>query len=365
MIYAPQFSPGLGRLPACVTAIYLLLVPILGAQEVREISTATRLRKEPKGIALASLPAGTSVEPKRTRGNWREVVIEGWIFTRSTDPTRRDGFDLVVTASNGENIRESPNGEVVGRVRTGTLLSKEEVRGGWTRVRRAGWVPREAVSSASRSRAPAPAARMEAPPPGQPETAPTGQPYAPEPQALPAQGTAPASPGGRADGDRAEVARETAVYVAPEGGQYGTLQAGAPARVLGRSGGWTRVQVEGWVRGSDLKAASDGALSGITAAEVRSDPTKYVGRTVDWRVELIAVQAADELRPEMPRDQKYLLTRGPLPEPGFVYVTLSENQVAEFQALQALQELTLRVVIKAPRTRFLATPVVQLVSRVD
>jgi hypothetical protein len=327
----------------------LLLAPTLGAQ-VREISTATRLRKEPQGIALVSLPAGTSVTPGRTQGNWHEVVIEGWIFSRSTGPTRRDGFDLVVTAPNGENIRRSPNGDVVGRVRTGTLLYKEEIRGDWTRVRRAGWVPRGVVGS--------PAAHG--------DTVLTAQAYAVQPQGQATQPPAPAAVGKeQADADRVEVARETSVYVAPEGGQYGTLQPGAPARVLGRSGEWTRVQVEGWVRGTDLQATSNGPLSGITAAEVRSDPPKYVGRTVDWRVELIAVQEADELRPEMPRGQKYLLTRGPLPEPGFVYVMVTESQVAEFQALQALQELTLRVIIKAPRTRFLATPVVQLVSRVS
>lgn len=332
---------------------------MLGAQEVREISIATRLHKEPQGIALVSLPAGTSVEPKRTRGKWREVVIEGWIFNRSTAPTRRDGFDLVVTASKGENIRRWPNGEVVGRVRAGTLLSKEEVRGAWTRVSRTGWVPRNAVSSV----------------PVHPETALAAEPYAteaPEPQAQSAaqapqaQNTSPPpQPTSGAGEDRVELARETAVYVVPEGGLYGILQPGASARVLGRAGEWTRVQFEGWVRESDLKAASAGALSGITAAEVRSDPAKYVGRTVEWRVELIAVQKADELRPEMPRGQNYLLTRGPLPEPGFVYVTVTEAQVAEFRALQALQELTLRVVIKAPRTRFLATPVVELVSKVN
>ncbi len=349
MIYAPQFSPGLRRLPACAGAVYLLLLASTsGAQEPREISTATRLRKEPQGIALVSLPAGTSVTPGRTKGSWHEVVIEGWIFSHSIAATRRDGFDLVVTATNGENIRRSPNGEVAGRVRTGTLLFKEEVRGDWTRVRRAGWVPREAVSS----------------PTPQPDSAPVAQAYAVQPQ-QPAQAPVPVgSPRVQGGSDRVEVARETPVYVAPEGGQYGTLQPGAPARVLGRSGEWTRVQVEGWIRESDLQAASNGALSGITAAEVRSDPPKYVGRTVDWRVELIAVQEADELRPEMPRGQKYLLTRGPLPEPGFVYVTVTESQAAEFQALQALQELTLRVIIKAPRTRFLATPVVELVSRV-
>jgi hypothetical protein len=161
------------------------------------------------------------------------------------------------------------------------------------------------------------------------------------------------------------VARETSVFAAPEGGEYGTLHPGAAARVLGRTGEWARVQFEGWIRERDLKEPQDGPLSGITAAEVRTDPAKYLGRTVDWRVELIAVQEADELRPEMSRGQKYLLTRGPLPEPGFVYVTVSDTQAVQFRALQALQELTLRVIIKAPRTRFLATPVVQLVSRVS
>jgi hypothetical protein len=66
----------------------------------------------------------------------------------------------------------------------------------------------------------------------------------------------------------------------------------------------------------------------------------------------------------MSRGQNYLLTRGPLPEPGFVYVTVTPAQAAEFRALTALQELTLRVNIKAARTKYLTTPVVEYVSRV-
>jgi hypothetical protein len=52
---------------------------------------------------------------------------------------------------------------------------------------------------------------------------------------------------------RAEVTRETAIYAAPQEGQYGILQAGAPAQVLVRSDGWTQVQFQGWVRASDLQ----------------------------------------------------------------------------------------------------------------
>jgi hypothetical protein len=322
----------------------LLIVPALSAQDLSEISTDTRLRKEPEGVALVTLPAGTEVEAKGARGEWHEVVVEGWIFSRSTAPTRRDGFDLVVDAPDGENIREAPNGNVVGRVRTGTLLRKLETRGGWTHVSRAGWVPSEAIGPPTASDTPAVTPR-------------------PTPQAQ--ASTAPPPPArSPADPDRAAVARETGLFATPQGGQYASLQTGAPARVLGRSGEWVRVQFEGWVRETDLEAATGGALSGITAAEVRSDPGRYVGRTVDWRLQVIAVQTADELRTEMPRGQNYLLTRGPLPEPGFVYVTVSEGQAAEFRALPALQDLTLRVIIKAARTKYLTTPVVEFVSRV-
>jgi len=166
------------------------------------------------------------------------------------------------------------------------------------------------------------------------------------------------------DPDRVEAARETAVYAAPEAAQFGTVQAGTPARVLGRSGEWVRVQLEGWVRAGDLQSASGAAVTPVTAAEVRSDPSRYLGRTVEWRLQLIAVQTADELRTEMPKGQNYLLTRGPLPEPGFVYVTVSDAQAAEFRTAAALQEMTLRVTIKAARSKYLTTPIVEYVSRV-
>jgi hypothetical protein len=319
----------------------------LFAQDMSEISTDTRLRKEPEGVPLVSLPAGTEVESKGARGEWHEVVVEGWIFSSSTAPTHRDGFDLVVRASSdGENIRESPNGEVIARVRNGTLLRKLEARGGWTHVSRAGWVPSDAIGGPAPSDTPAVAT-----------PAPAARPPAQTPVSTP-PAKSPTDP------DRAAIARETPVFATPQGGQYGTLQTGAPARVLGRSGEWARVQFEGWVRESDLEEASGGALTGITAAEVRSDPARYVGRTVEWRLQLIAVQTADELRTEIPRGQSYLLTRGPLPEPGFVYVTVSESQAAEFRTLPALQELTLRVLIKAARTKYLTTPVVEFVARV-
>jgi hypothetical protein len=150
----------------------------------------------------------------------------------------------------------------------------------------------------------------------------------------------------------------------PDSAPTSTLPAGTSARVVGRSGEWIRVQVEGWVREADVKPAEAGVLAGISAAEVRASPDRFVGQTLDWRLQVIAVQVADELRPEMAPGQPYLLTRGPLPEPGFVYVTIPPERVAEFRALPPLHEAVMRVTLKAARTRYLATPVAELVSTV-
>jgi len=324
--------------------IWLLLAGPLQAQEEQALTTPASLHKEPEGVPLVSLPEGATVETGRTRGGWNEATVEGWIYTNSTEPTRRGGFDLVVTPGEGENLRRAPNGPVVGRVREGTLLERVAQRGRWTRVRRNGWIPRKAIS--------------------QPKTAEkqVQQPAAPKPRVLPAAVVAPPAAD---DLERVRIARQTTLGAAAEGGSLGTLEGGAPARVVARSGDRVKVQIEGWVAADALAPSDSGALVGVSAAEVRAAPGRFVGQTVEWRLQVIAVKKADELRSEMAPGQPYLLTRGPLPEPGFVYVSIPEAQAAEFEALPPLHEVVLRVAIRAARTRFLTTPVAELVSVVS
>lgn len=312
-------------------------------------------------MVLATLPDGAVISAGKVQGAWMEATLGGWIIGSSVGPTSRDGFDLIVTASGGENLRDAPNGAVLARFRKGTLLRKVAARSGWVRVKRTGWVVRRLVAAPIETAALAP---RQNPAPARPATPRTGsasrggaqrQAAAPQP---PAQVTAGQVTAG--EESRVEAAKSATLEATPEGGQLATLQAGTSGRVVGRAGDWVRVQLEGWVRSSDLKPAADGALVGVSAAEVRADPQRYVGQTLDWRVQLIAIQTADELRPELPAGQPFLLTRGPLPEAGFVYVIVPRDQVARFQALPPLQELTLRVVVRAARTKYLATPVVEL-----
>jgi hypothetical protein len=343
-----------------VVALLLLAGPA-SAQEERQLQAPTDLHRDPDGTPLVSLPAGAAVEAGKADGDWRQVTVEGWIYQPSTSPTRRDGFDLVVTSDEGENLRRAPNGPIVGRAREGTLLERVGERGKWFRVRRDGWVPREAVPA----RRSADTTRRQGRTGGQADrrTDGRGDSVAVVSRGTSAAASAPAAAApAAANVEGVETLRETGLSRSPDSAAVTTLPAGTPARVVGRSGEWVRVQVEGWVRETDVKPAQAGVLAGISAAEVRAAPEKFVGQTLDWRLQIIAVQLADELRPEMPSGQPYLLTRGPLPEPGFVYVTIPPERVAEFRALPALHEMTLRVTLKAARTRYLATPVAELVA---
>ena len=172
----------------------------------------------------------------------------------------------------------------------------------------------------------------------------------------------PATPG--TGPERVQTAQQVQLRLHPDSGTViGTLDDSTVARVTARSGDWVRVQVDAWVRADEVRAGT-GPMRGVTAAELRADPERYVGQAVEWRLQLIGVQVADELRPEMPAGQPYLLMRGPLPEPGFVYVIVPRGDVARFRSLPPLAELTLRVTITAPRTRFLATPVAELIETV-
>ena len=331
----------------------LALSASAAAQEDTALTAPASLHKDPAGVPLVTLPAGAPVEAGRARGSWNEATVEGWIYTNSTERTRRDGYDLVVTTDAGENLRRSPNGPLLGRVREGTLLERVGQKGNWTQVRRNGWIPKQALRTSA---------------PQQPTT--TQQPAAPRPR-RPAGATAagaasalgPAQPVGGPD--RVRTARETPLGATPEGGTLGTLQAGTPARIVARSGDQMKVQVEGWIPAEAVTVSDSAALVGVSAAEVRAEPARFVGQTLEWRLQVIAVKTADELRSEMPPGQPYLLTRGPLPEPGFVYVIIPSAQAAAFQTLPPLQEVVLRVAIRAARTRFLTTPVAELVSVVS
>lgn len=305
------------------------------------LAQETRFLKAAGGQSLGTLLAGTSVTPGKTSGSHTEVEFEGWVFSASLGPLNRDGFDLIVTRRPSENLRAEPDGTLLARLGTGTGFVKVETRGGWTRVRRKAWVETQALARPAATPAPRPGT----PPPATPQAA-----------------SPPAVPVLPSDVDRAELARKATLAIVPEGAAVGGLDSGAAVRIVSRSGGWSRIQVEAWVPDSTLRPAESGVLVGVSPAEIRANPARFVGQVVEWRLQFVALQTADELRPEIPVGRRYLLMRGPLPEPGFVYVVVSPDQVARLEQLPALKELLIRGTIRAATSRYLPTPVLELVA---
>jgi len=309
----------------------------------------------PDGKQLAQVARGAVVAGGAVQGDWQQVTLEGWVFGASVGPTARPGYDLAVTRAPDENLRAVPlgTGTLIARLARGFALNKTGDLGRWVHVRRDGWMKRDAlepvasVASSAVSDSDTSAAR-------------------PTPGRLPGGGKGAAdsdtAPPAAVDPAHAQPARRTTLYRAPDGPAAGAIAPETPLRVLGRSGDWSRVQFEGWVKTADLATAPPGVLVGVSAAELRADPQRYVGQVVQWTLQVIALQTADDLRPDLPDGVTYLLARGPLPERGFVYVVVPDAKKAQVAALAPLATVQVTARVRVSRARFIGNPVVDLLS---
>jgi len=342
----------------------LVTPPSLAAQARYRVTTdGAWFYQEPGGKRLARLARGAVLMGGETQGDWQGVMLEGWIFTTSVGPTPRAGYDLTVTRAPEENLRSAPAGALIGKLPQGFLLNKvaEGTSGRWIHVTRAGWVEKtdlETVAQVASSRTASADSGSGEPTPGPRPGAPGTPGHGPgvgQPDTNP-------NPSAPVDPSRVASARRTILYRAPEGQPTGTLAPSAPLRVLGRSGEWTRVELEGWVKSADLEIAPPGVLVGITAAELRTDPQRYAGQVLRCTLQFISTQKADELRPEIPNGATYFLARGPLPERGFVYVVVPEAKRAQLETLTPLATIEVTARVRTGRTRFLGNPVLDMIS---
>ncbi len=333
-----QSSHVVRTLPALIAAAVLIAVGghEAAAQARYRVLRTENFRREPAGTAalLATVNAGVELASEGVDDRWVQVVLEGWVWGRSVDPTDREGFDLQVTARSGENLRSSPNGPIVARLSSGALLEELDRQPGWVHVRRVGWMFGPSLERQ-----------------GAPASAPT-----------PATAAPIAAPPAGAVLDHATTAAGTSLLLSPDGDTTGILEPGSRVRIVARSGDWVRVQTEGWVRSEDLQDAVPGVLIGVTGAEVRANPAEFLGKVVRWTVQFIAVQSPDEIRRDIPEGSRYMLARGPLPETGFVYVILTDEQADELARTEPLSELEIVGQIRTGRSHYLGNPVLSLVE---
>jgi hypothetical protein len=331
------------RLILVMLAAPVLVAPV-EAQDRYRVVEDNNFRREPRpdGRLLATVKAGAEMTADSTLSGWLRVTVEGWIWSRSVSSVA-GGFDLEVTASSGENLRSSPNGDIVARLGRGFRLREQARDGDWVRVSRVGWMWGRSLQRVA-------------------SQAVSGGSVTPEPADPPPAQTSAPPVAGNVGLDYAVTSHATALRRTPSGDTTGTLDAESPVRIVGRSGEWVRVQTEGWVRETDLRPGSEGVLIGVSGAEVRAQPRAFEGKVVQWLIQYISVQTGDDLRPEIPVGQPYMLARGPLPEAGFLYLLLSQDQVAALDKVAPLAQIDVIAQVRVGRTRYLGNPVLEVVD---
>ena len=343
-----QVSQIVRALPVLLSVAIARAAPPQTAVHYRVTANTAWFYQDVGGRRIAQLVRGavlTAGPANAARNDWMPVTLDGWIFATSVGSSGRADFDLIVTRSPHENLRAKPAGPLIAELAQGFGLKRaaatSDSANRWLHVTRAGWVQRGAVE---------PVADV-----ADTRTASTSD--SDTVSAVPAS-----SASGKLDSTRAQPVHMTTLYRAPDGPEAGTVATDTPLRVLSRNGEWTRVQFEGWVKGGDLQVAPAGVMVGVTAAELRAEPQRYLGQQLRWQLEFIAIQKADDLRPDIPGGASYVLARGPLPGRGFVYVIVPDIKLPTFRALTPLAPLQVIVRVRNGRSRYLGNPVVDLVS---
>lgn len=324
---------GMSRGLCCLIWLLSLLSPradALQAQATARVRVAEEnFRRDPSGRQLATVLGGAELAVVAEQGNWVQVDLQGLIWAASVSTTNRNGFNLRVSADGGENLRSAPQGQIVARLLEGFLLEQVASSGNWIEVRRRGWVWKPSLQISA-----APAVSLE-------ETAADA---ADEPLPL------------------LTAATPLIVQTTPNGDTVAVVQRGAQAEVLGRTGDWIRVRVDGWVYGpTAMDSLPDLADTGdLAPAQLRTNPGRYKGALVRWRVQFISLRRAERARSDFEEGEPFLLARGPAGDAGFVYLAVPEELLAAAESLEPLEFVTVVGRVRTGRSQLLGSPVIDL-----
>ena len=335
-------------LPVAALAVLLSSAPA-DAQLTVETRVEENFRREPQGQVLGRLSTGTSLLHVSSQGSWREVALEGWMWTASLRTTDRETFDLVVSTDGGENLRATPSGSILGRLDEGTLLEELERRPGWTRVRRTGWIWGASVTAVTT----APAASAGVGTANRASAAAGGN---------ESTGTRPA--------DRfVRLGARTAILSSPDGDTVGFSSGASDVEVLARQGSWARVRLDGWVwrpRATETDApeeAEDGPGESVTPASLTAPGGESLeGRRVTWRVQFISLERAEAIRTDFFEGEPFILGRYGDSDGPFVYVAVPPEMLPEVEGLTPLEIVTVTGRVRRASSALTETPIVELLA---
>lgn len=319
----------------------------LVAQEA-VVDVEENLRAEPNGAILGQLEPGTRIEVEGRQGGWTQVTVQGFVFIPSLQVWTDGPFDLVVSAPEGENLRDEPSGRVSGRLDRGTLLDEVRRIPGWIEVRRDAWIWSESLTVE-------PASETSAPPV---EAAPAGPPSAAAAETGAVPNDFVRSRGGNVP-----------LLAAQDGDTVATVGPGVDLPVLARDGSWARVRLDGWVwvpglgqAGGGTGADEDALLSGISVDDLSTDPEAYRGRLIELDLQFISLEHAEQIRTDFYEGEPFLLTRSLGGQRTFVYVAVPPERVSEVEGISPLETIRVVARVRSASAALTGNPILDLVQ---
>jgi hypothetical protein len=349
-------------------ALFFAFPPAVRAQSTA--GTAASVRTAPDGRLVATMRAGAAVKTGAKKSDWTAVTIEGFLHKSVVSAKKNT---LTIKAPSGAALRASadPSAEIVAVVEDGATLDRLSASGEWFKAKRDGWVQsRDLRTESAKATVPArvasarAAASQRAPEkvaalPARSAAPAAPAPPPPESPSASSQAAAPRTEGSLVLGDFA-ASQPLVLRDAPDGKPAGSADSAARVRIVARDHGWARVELEGWVRESELVPVDSSSVSAVSAADLRSDPDHYRGSTVRWVVQAISVQEADPLRKGLSPDEPYLLARGPGSESSLLYLALPPALVQSAKALQPLSNILVLARVRAGRSEPSGVPILDV-----
>jgi len=296
------------------------------------------IRIEPQGTVLARVQPGTSLQVTDRQERWAQVDLEGWVWARSLQERDGGDFELVVSAAQGENLRDAPSGEIIGRLNPGMLLEELDRSPGWIHVRRRAWIWAASLVEASDE--------------------------AGRPPDAPSQSPVPSRPASRPSGFTAAGENGAAILTAPDGDTLARTVPRAELAVLAQEGSWVRVRVEGWVWMPPSETPLPAAATdlSLTPADVTAAPAQHRGRVVSWEVQFISLERAESVRTDFYEGEPFLLTRYGGPDGAFVYVAVPPDRTQEVEGLVPLERIAVTARVRTGASSLTGTPIIDLIQ---